>query len=140
MITAFAFVVGDISATVIEGINKIGSAFYGPILAAFLVGILTKRATSLGVIMGILAGVGTNIIFWLFAPGIYWMWWNLIGCAITLGVTMLVRNTPTTEVDPKLLYAGQTNATDPAWRKAYLGLVGYFVLMLIIMAAIQWAI
>jgi len=40
VITGFAFVVGGISDTVIESINKIGSAFYGPILAAFLVGFL----------------------------------------------------------------------------------------------------
>ena len=38
MIIMFAFIVGGISDTVIEAINKIGSAFYGPILAAFLVG------------------------------------------------------------------------------------------------------
>ena len=46
MIIMFAFIVGGISDTVIEAINKIGSAFYGPILAAFLVGILSRKVTT----------------------------------------------------------------------------------------------
>ncbi|MGD8600259.1 MAG: sodium/solute symporter, partial [Gemmatimonadota bacterium] len=93
VITGFAFVVGDISPTVIEGINQIGSAFYGPILAAFLVGILSRRATSGGILVGILAGVGFNVTLWLGFPGIYWTWWNLFGCAVAsvvaLGVSAL---------------------------------------------------
>ena len=48
VITAFAFAVGSISDTVLEGINKIGSLFYGPILAAFIMGILSKRAQWFG--------------------------------------------------------------------------------------------
>ena len=42
-------IVGDISDTVVEGINKIGSVFYGPVLAAFVIGVVSKRATAQGV-------------------------------------------------------------------------------------------
>ena len=61
--TGFAFLVGSISGTVIEAINKIGSAFYGPILATFLLGILTRTAVASAVKWGVLMGVGTNLIF-----------------------------------------------------------------------------
>ena len=44
LITGFAFVVGDISETVLESINKIGSAFSGPILAAFAIGSYQKMS------------------------------------------------------------------------------------------------
>jgi SSS family transporter len=53
LITGFAFVVGGISETVIESINKIGSAFAGPILEAFAIGVLSKNITARGIIAGI---------------------------------------------------------------------------------------
>ena len=84
--TGFAFAVGSISGTVIEAINKIGSAFYGPILATFLLGILTRTAVASGVKWGILLGVGTNLTLWLAFPQVSWLWWNVIGFAITFGL------------------------------------------------------
>ncbi len=90
MITGFAFLVGRISTTIIESINKIGSAFYGPILAAFLVGVLSRKANAQGVLSGILAGVGLNLVLWLGFPGIHWMWWNCFGCLTTAFVALLV--------------------------------------------------
>lgn len=89
-ITGFAFVVGDISGSVIVGINKIGSAFYGPILAAFLLGVATKRTTSRGVIAGIITGVGFNLGLWIFTPGVFWMWWNCFGCLVTAATSIVV--------------------------------------------------
>ncbi|MCD6310201.1 MAG: sodium:solute symporter [Candidatus Eremiobacteraeota bacterium] len=83
LITLFALKAGSIAPTVVEAINKVGSAFYGPILAAFLLAILTKRTNANGVIIGILAGVGINLTFWFFVPQIHWMWWNAIGCIVT---------------------------------------------------------
>jgi len=41
-----AFSAGNIADTIIEAINKVGSAFYGPIVATFLLAILTKRANT----------------------------------------------------------------------------------------------
>jgi len=65
--------------TVLELVNKIGSAFYGPILAIFWLGILTKKASQPGAITGLVAGVTLNIILWLFFKDISWMWWNVFG-------------------------------------------------------------
>ncbi len=84
LITGFAFYVGDIEDTVIESINKIGSAFYGPVLAVFLAGILLPSVSHKSIIVSILAGVGFNLSLWLFSPEVHWMWWNVFGSIITL--------------------------------------------------------
>ena len=81
-----AFFVGDIADTVIEAINKIGSVFYGPILAAFILAILTRRTVASGVNLGIVMGVAVNIYLWLFVPEVFWFWWNAIGALVTLAI------------------------------------------------------
>ena len=88
--TFFAYFVGTVSTTVIEGINKIGSVFYGPVLAVFVLGLLTRSATSAGVITGLLAGILGNVFCWLFFPDISWLWWNLLGCVIAFSAGMLI--------------------------------------------------
>jgi SSS family solute:Na+ symporter len=81
--TVSAFFVGDISKSVIESINKIGSLLYGPILAVFLLGILTRKANGAGAFSGLLAGLAANAALWLFVPSVNWMWWNVAGCLVT---------------------------------------------------------
>jgi len=66
--------------TVLVLVNKIGSAFYGPILATFWLGILTKKATQPGAITGLGTGVAMNIFVWqFFGKAVSWLWWNPIG-------------------------------------------------------------
>ena len=84
----FAFFAGNIEGTVIEVINKISSVFYGPILAAFILAILTKRTHALGANIGIVVGVLFNIYLWLYVPQIFWFWWNALGCLVTILVAL----------------------------------------------------
>jgi Na+/proline symporter len=73
--------------TVLELVNKIGSAFYGPILAVFWLGILTRRGSQLGAVCGLAAGVGFNIFLWQFCgSAVSWLWWNVFGFLISFGV------------------------------------------------------
>jgi len=85
----FSFFVGNISDSIIVSINKIGSLANGPILATFLLAILTRRATDVGTVTGILAGFFVNLLLWLYVPSVSWLWWNVIGCAVTFGVGYL---------------------------------------------------
>lgn len=87
---AFSFVAGEISDSVIESINKIGSTVNGPILALFMLGILTSRANGLGACTGLLAGFFGNLALWKFAPGISWLWWNVIGFVVAFAVGYVV--------------------------------------------------
>ncbi|MET1259707.1 sodium:solute symporter [Flagellimonas sp. DF-77] len=80
----FAFFAGNIEGTVIEVINKVSSIFYGPILAAFILALLTKRTHALGANIGIVVGVLLNMYLWLYVPEVFWFWWNAIGCVVTM--------------------------------------------------------
>lgn len=88
---ALAFVSGDIADTVIEAINKVGSLFYGPILATFLLAILSKRTHAVGMNIGIAAGVLVNMVLWVgFQDQVFWFWWNVIGTIITGCLSYLI--------------------------------------------------
>ena len=80
----FAFFAGNIEGTVIEVINKVSSIFYGPILAAFILALLTKRTHALGANIGIVIGVLLYMYLWLYVPEVFWFWWNAIGCVVTM--------------------------------------------------------
>ncbi|MDQ7039367.1 MAG: sodium:solute symporter [Rhodothermus sp.] len=132
--TAFAFLAGRVAPTVIEGINKIGSVFYGPILAAFLLAILSRRATGAGVIAGLLAGVGVNLVLWLrFEAEVSWLWWNVAGCLTTLTVAWLFRGQHPVVTDD--IHWGRQLGQE-LWRHRWLygGLVLYFGLIVLVSA------
>lgn len=80
---------GAIAPTIIEAINKVGSALYGPILGVFLVGMLSRRASGTGASIGLIAGVGLNLYLWKAQPQIFWMWWNFIGLVVTSVIALL---------------------------------------------------
>lgn len=69
--------------TVIEVINRVGSVFYGPILALFVLAWRSRRADQASAVAGALTGVGVNLALWWFAPGVSWLWWNVTGFLTT---------------------------------------------------------
>lgn len=77
--TGFAFVVGGISDSVIESINKISSLASGPILALFVLGIMTTRANGRGACVGLITGFLFNCYLWAYVPSVSWLWWNVFG-------------------------------------------------------------
>lgn len=135
LITLFALFV-DKETPVVVTINKIGSAFYGPMLAAFVLGVLSKRIAGPEVIFGVIAGVSVNMFIWISGTNIFWMWWNLIGFVCTVIFSFLgsfFSSQPTNEVINKYTLSGaDVLSTERAWAKTYLGLVIYFFAMLII--------
>ena len=85
--TGFALQMIGGPETVLELVNKIGSAFYGPILAIFWLGILTRRGSETGAISGLAAGVGFNIFLWQFyGSAVSWLWWNVFGFLVSFGL------------------------------------------------------
>lgn len=83
VLSAFA---GSIAPTVIEAINKVGSALYGPVLGVFLIGILFKRISTIGVNVGLVIGLAVNLYLWKFEPQVFWMWYNVFGLLITIAI------------------------------------------------------
>jgi len=119
-----AFFAGNIEGTVIEVINKVSSVFYGPILAAFILAILTKKTHALGANIGIVVGVLFNMYLWLYVPEIFWFWWNAIGCLVTIVVAMVVSMVVKRKANEGLevvYYAG---------KKEVVILMGFFILII----------
>lgn len=81
---------GSIAPTVIEAINKVGSALYGPVFGVFLLGMLTRCVNGAGASLGLLAGMFLNLYLWKAQPEIFWMWWNFIGLVVTVIVAGIV--------------------------------------------------
>ncbi|UJH68599.1 sodium:solute symporter [Allomuricauda sp. SCSIO 65647] len=121
----FAFFAGSIEGTVIEVINKVSSVFYGPILAAFALAILTKKTHALGANIGIVVGVLFNMYLWLYVPQVFWFWWNAIGCVVTVLVAMLCSRLIRHEVNEGL------QVVYSASKKEVALLIGYFVLIVL---------
>ena len=142
IITGFAFLVGGISDTAIESINKIGSTFYGPILAAFLVGVLSQRATVAGILSGILAGVCFNLVLWVGFPEMFWMWWNLFGLLVAVVVTLLIsRFTPSPHPEKVRKYTLKGSGffkQERFWYPGHTMLLIYFFFILAIAIAIDY--
>ncbi len=140
VITGFAFLVGNISETVIESINKIGSAFYGPILAAFFVGVLSQKATARSITAGILTGVGINLFLWPGMPGVYWMWWNMNGFLVAAGVSYIVSLSgpvpQVKEISKYVLRESDLLKEERRWWPVYAALVLYFCPMLTLLLLI----
>ena len=128
--------------TLVEEINRVGSAFYGPVLAVFVCGILFRRSGEGGVIAGVIAGVGANLAMLFFVPGVFWMWWNPLGFAVTLAVGLAVarRDGETAEAGGQGLTIdlAALAARERPWWRVHLALVGWFVLTVALAAAIPF--
>ncbi len=74
-------------STAVEVALTVASLVYGGFLGAFFLGIIDKGATQLGVIVGLLTGITSVTLLWIFGDGIVaWPWFTLIGGVITLAV------------------------------------------------------
>ena len=119
-----AFYTGSIAKTVIEAINKIGSVFYGPMIATFVAAIGIKRINGIGINFGILAGVGVNVFLWLFVPDVFWFWWNVTGALATFTISWLV-STLSKESHEK---EGERLVLEPLGKEGSI-LIAYFILI-----------
>jgi SSS family solute:Na+ symporter len=73
---------------ILELVNMVGSAFYGPVLAVFLLGVLAPRVTGKPALAGLVAGLAFNFALAAFAPGIPWLWWNPAGFLVSTAVAL----------------------------------------------------
>lgn len=88
-ITGFAFATEGLGRTVVETINRVGSLFYGPLLAAFLCGLLFRRVRGGQVLAGVAVGLAANLaLAYGLGPQWFWMWWNLSGLVVAAFTTL----------------------------------------------------
>ncbi|MCG6878194.1 MAG: sodium:solute symporter [Deltaproteobacteria bacterium] len=133
--TGFALQMIGGPETVLELVNKIGSAFYGPILAVFWLGILTRRGSESGAISGLAAGVGFNIFLWQFrGSAVSWLWWNVFGFLVSFGVGygLSTLSPPKDTAEGFMLQHGDLVTEYLSERKYYWILTVVFLLILLI--------
>ena len=110
-----AFWVDDIASTVLVAVNKLGSLINGPLLAVFVMGLLTERATGLGARVGFAVGFISNAGLWLGAPGVSWLWWNVSGFLVAVVVGLAVSGRAVTG----------SSRSDTVWTPAVLRAEGF---------------
>ena len=76
--------------SLIEVVNRFGSFFYGSILGVFLLA-MVPRARGAGSFFGLIAGMGAVAAVTFGAPGVSFLWHNVIGAAVVLGVGLVLR-------------------------------------------------
>jgi SSS family transporter len=64
----------------------------GPVLGAFLVGVLTRRVGAAAMLAGMAAGIVVLFVVW-WTGAVAWTWYALIGATVTSGVALLARMT-----------------------------------------------
>jgi len=140
----FAFFVGDISDTLIESINKIGSLINGPLLAVFLMGMLSRRVNGQGATAGLIGGFLVNLLLWKYVPEVSWLWWNVSGFFIAYGIGYLISLAFPEPNPPKLertLFSRVRNSfKTPAarWRPYYVVLALYGTGILVLLVVITY--
>jgi len=141
---AFSFYVGSIAPTVIESVNKIGSLINGPLLAVFVMGMLSRRINGQGALCGLIAGCSCNFWLWQYAPHISWLWWNVIGfiaaCAAAYPVSTAFAPSDSGKLIGTLIFSHDRlqPKSRRRWRYYYLVLAAYGagILLLLIMVTI----
>ncbi|MEO6588989.1 MAG: sodium/solute symporter [Pyrinomonadaceae bacterium] len=84
--------------SLIEVVNKFGSFFYGSLLGVFVLAFVVKRAKSRGAFFGLLFGI-SSVWFASIYTNIEFLWFNVIGCLVTVFTGYLI--SLTVSVDSK---------------------------------------
>jgi Na+/proline symporter len=73
----------------IEAVNILGSIFYGTVLGLFVVAFFVRRVTATPVLVG--AFVAQTVVIGLFfASDLGFLWYNVVGCSIVVGVSLFL--------------------------------------------------
>lgn len=119
------------SDTVVEVINMVGSIFYGPILATFIMGVAVACVSGPAIITGVVCGVGFNLYLALFCPDISWLYWNAFGFIVAALVSYLssltIFRTTNRPDDSLILWNSGVLAGQKKWIPWYLVLLTYFL-------------
>ncbi len=134
-----AFLFGGSDSPVIEIINAIGSVFYGPVLATFLLAIFSRNISAMGMKIGIIISVLINLIFsqtiqnifgFEFGFSIFWIWLNFTGFFLALSIAWLMSKVfPATPKDESLLNRPKFTSTDFLTKESFI-LLGFFVFII----------
>ena len=116
--------------TTIVVLNAVGSMLYGPVLAAFIIGMFSRTVAPATVKTAVIAGLPANISLWQFTD-ISWMWWNASGfivpvIAAIVGTLFVKIPVPQATSDSRIALQEQSGIN---WKKRYALIALYAVLI-----------
>lgn len=136
-----AYLFGGSNSPVIEIINAIGSVFYGPILATFVLAIFSKKVNSIGMNAGIIIAVAINLLLSSkfqgiigvdFGFSIFWIWLNFTGFILAVAIAYLV-SMMTKNNDKSIVNIGGYSLKDiNLLQRTPLVLVSFFIAIIVI--------
>ncbi|SPE25236.1 Na+/solute symporter [Candidatus Sulfopaludibacter sp. SbA3] len=95
----FAGWAGRLGALIVA-VNKVGSLFYGSLLGCFVLALAFRRVRGTAAFAGMLAGESAILATSWFTD-VSWLWYNVIGCAVVVGVALAVTSlSPTASATP----------------------------------------
>ena len=77
-----------VTRSVLDAGLSVLSLAAGPVLGAFLVGVLSRRAGSRGMLTGMAAGIVVLFIVW-YTGAVAWTWFAFLGASVTAGIALL---------------------------------------------------
>jgi SSS family transporter len=76
--------------SLIVAVNRVGSLFYGTMLAIFLIAFYAKHVGATAVFYGAIVAEATVLLCWLFTD-MAWLWWNVVGCVVGVGSALVIQ-------------------------------------------------
>jgi len=90
IVGAIVFIPLSRGTAAVEVALAAASMAYGGLLGAFALGVLTRRVSQTGALVGMTAGVGTVVAIWAIArDAVAWPWFVFIGLVVTMAVGFL---------------------------------------------------
>lgn len=131
-----AYLFGGSHSPVIEIINAIGSVFYGPILATFVLAIFSKKITAVGMNVGIIVSVFCNLLLsktiqdiFGFDLGIhiFWMWLNFTGFILAILVAFITSMFTQTSISTEKIGIDYSLKDINLFQRTPMILLGFFI-------------
>ena len=76
--------------SLIVAVNRIGSLFYGTMLAIFLTGFYLPRVGARAMFWGALVAEAAVLACWLWSD-MAWLWWNVVGCGVGVAAALAIQ-------------------------------------------------
>ena len=76
--------------SLIVAVNRIGSLFYGTMLAIFLIAFYAKHVGGTAMLWAAGLAEGAVILCWLYTD-MAWLWWNVVGCVVGVIAALIIQ-------------------------------------------------
>ncbi len=86
---AFALYANQLGSLIVA-VNKVGSFFYGTMLAIFLIAFYAKHVGEKAMFIGAAIAMAAVILCAMFT-NMAWLWWNVVGCVVGVVAALMVQ-------------------------------------------------